>query len=158
MIPVTGQNLNLSAFVARVERLGPMGQREAMRAEIEAQGGSFALPPDTTDGYHIALFGLQSVGINEADAIRHWLCNARTLLGGFAEVSQDPDMRLPQISWATHIMACTNCPRIATHHLRAACKIILDLSSNTLLRARAYDIARAQNFFPLNLPTGSDPR
>lgn len=155
MIPVTGKNINMAAFVARVEPLGPMGQRDAMRAEIMAQDGSYDLPPDTTDGYHIALFGLQAIGINEQDAIRHWLCNARTLLGGFPEVSQDPDMRLPQITWATHIMACANCTRIATHHLRAACKIILDLSSNAILRDRAYDLARAQNFFPMNLGTGT---
>lgn len=156
MIPATAQTIALRAFVARVEKLGPMGQRDALRAEFAAQGGSHDLPPDTTDGFYIALFGLQACGITEHDAVRQWICLARTFLGGFAEVSHDIDMRLPQITWAMHIMACWKCARL--DHLRAACQIILALSSNTILRARAEDIARAQNFFPMNLPAGQAAR
>ncbi len=146
----TSRNFRLAAFVARTERLGPAGQREAMRAEIVNRGGRCDLQPDTGDGYHIALFGLQSIGISEDDAYRHWLCSARTLLGGFDAPSQDPDMRLPQLTWAAHILACWKCTPL--HHLRSACKIILALSTNRPLRDRAGELARTYNMFPLNLP------
>lgn len=150
MTPPGTSNFNLAAFVARTEQLGPAGQREAIRAEITAQGGRVDLPPDTADGYHLALFGLQSVGISEDDAIRHWLCTARTLLGGWPIPSDDPALRVPQIVWAMHILS--DWLRTPAHHLHAACQIVLRLSSNPILRQRAIDLARTYGF-PTELPT-----
>lgn len=142
-------NTDMAAFVARVERLGPEGQRAAMRAEFAAQGGDIDLSPDTTDGFHIALFGLQTCGISESDAVTRWICTARTVLGGFPAPSDDPALRVAQIVWAMHILAAY--ATTPARHLRAACQIIRRLSSNPVLLARAQDIARIHDF-PLTHP------
>lgn len=144
MNQATSANPNLAAFVTRVEPQGPAGRRDALREEFAAQGGNPNLPPDTTDGYHIALFGLQACGINEDDAVRQWICIARTLLGGFPKPSHDPNLRMPQILWAMHILG--QWQTIPAHHLKSACQIVLTLSSNPTLIARAREVASACNF------------
>jgi hypothetical protein len=144
MNPATAGNQMLVTFLSNVEPLGPAGRRDAIRAEHSAQGGDTSAQTDMADGFHIELFGLHATGINEDDAVRQWICIARTLLGGFPTPSKEPAMRVPQILWAMHILG--HWQTIPAHHLRAACLNILTLSTNPILIARATEIARACDF------------
>ena len=87
------------------------------------------------------------IGTTEDDAIRLWHCTARQQMGGWQKVDPDPDLRLAQIEWA--MWALHHQLHINRDTLRAACRVVRTLSSNSILLARANEIATAQNLFPL---------
>ena len=140
----------MAHFLRSTEPLGPAAQIQAFRAELTAQGSNMdAAPADTSDGYAVALFGIQAIGICEGDACRLWLCLARTAVGGWSAIDMRHHMRPAQITWAAHVISLPRCH--SREALAQACRIILTLSSNTDLLQRATDFATAQNLFPLNL-------
>lgn len=137
---------DIHRFVTTTEPLGPAAQIAAFRAELTDQGSDMtAAPADTTDGYAVALFGLQAIGISEGDACRQWLCMARTQIGGWPEPDETPTLRAAQIIWAIHIIA--NQMHCSRDHLHQACKIVQHLSTNRILRHAADTLARAQHLF-----------
>jgi hypothetical protein len=115
---------------------------QAFRDALHADGVLVDAPPgDTSDGYAIALFGIQAIGINEDDTAQQWLCMARTQIGGFTKINTDPAMRTAQILWALHVMSAPPQP-MRRDHLSSACQIVLALSSDQTLIDRARDCER----------------
>lgn len=136
----------IGLLLARMEPLGPAGQREIIR-EVLAEGGSAMEAPQGAGGYCLALYGVQAIGINESDAIRQWRCLARSHIGGWERPTTDPDLRAAQIDWAAWVMSKDRtAPR---RHLRTACLIIRQLSHNAILLDRARDIAMRHSLNPL---------
>lgn len=146
MISPIAENARLD-FLNMLDRLPPDRQRAAIRAEIGNTGSS--MEPQDRQAYAIYLFGIQAVGISMADAVRQWRGMARTMAGGWETAAKDGALHAAQLEWATWVLqrhACNRC--VNRQHLTAACRLVLQLSTNPTLRIAATELARAQNLFP----------
>lgn len=75
-------NDHLTAFLLKLECLGPEGQKDAFMNEVMEYGGSYVPPASAAQSSHlfeIALHGVNAYGGSEEEAIRNWTKAAKAV-------------------------------------------------------------------------------
>ena len=140
-----GAHLNLAAFVEALELCDPAAQHDLVNDHIDMADDGW-LNGTPGDAFSLVLFGLQAIGINNADAIRQWRRLARTYLGGFAAIDHDPRRRPAMLDWAAYILGYRQ--HVSTALLRNACTVALALSASPHLRTLAAETKAALDLTP----------